>query len=124
MATATTTPPADKDEQAKAEAAAKAAADKAAVEGSAARIAELEAENAALREQADAAATKAADPGLPDGYVYVVDAAGQPIPANPYVPKSWLDKENAHLLPEGAKKATKEQEDAIKAALAARRPRL
>lgn len=123
MATATTTPPADKDEQAKAEAAAKAAADKAATDA-AARIAELEAEVVALREQADAAATKAADPGLPDGYVYVVDAAGQPIPANPYVPKSWLDKENAHLLPEGAKNATKEQEGAIKAALAARRPRL
>lgn len=123
MATATTTPPADKDEQAKAEAAAKAAADKAATDA-AARIAELEAEVVALREQADAAATKAADPGLPDGYVYVVDAAGSPIPANPYVPKSWLDKENAHLLPEGAKKATKEQEGAIKAALAALRPRL
>jgi hypothetical protein len=122
MATATTTPPADKDEQAKAEAAAKAAADKAATDA-AARIAELEAEVVALREQADAAATKAADPGLPDSYVYVVDAAGSPIPANPYVPKSWLDKENAHLLPEGAKKATKEQEGAIKAALAARRPR-
>ena len=122
MAT-TTTPPADKDEQAKAEAAAKAAADKAATDA-AARIAELEAEVVALREQADAAATKAADPGLPDGYVYVVDAAGSPIPANPYVPKSWLDKENAHLLPEGAKNATKEQEGAIKAALAARRPRL
>jgi hypothetical protein len=39
------------------------------------------------------------------------------------VPKSWLDKDNAHLLPEGAKKATKEQEGAVKAALAARRPR-
>ena len=123
MATATTTPPADKDEQAKAEAAAKAAADKAATDA-AARIAELEAEVVALREQADAAATKAADPGLPDGYVYGVDAAGSPIPANPYVPKSWLDKENAHLLPEGAKNATKEQEGAIKAALAALRPRL
>ena len=122
MATATTTPPADKDEQAKAEAAAKAAADKAATDA-AARIAELEAEVVALREQADAAATKVADPGLPDSYVYVVDAVGQPIPANPYVPKSWLDKDNAHLLPEGAKKATKEQEDAIRAALAARRPR-
>lgn len=122
MATATTTPPADKDEQAKAEAAAKAAADKAATDA-AARIAELEAEVVALREQADAAATKASDPGLPDSYVYVVDAVGQPIPANPYVPKSWLDKGNAHLLPEGAKKATKEQEDAIRAALAARRPR-
>ena len=123
MATATPPPPAHKDEQAKAEAAAKAAADKAATDA-AARIAELEAEVVALREQADAAATKAADPGLPDGYVYVVDAAGSPIPANPYVPKSWLDKENAHLLPEGAKTATKEQEGAIKAALAARRPRL
>ena len=115
MATATTTPPADKDEQAKAEAAAKAAADKAATDA-AARIAELEAEVVALREQADAAATKAADPGLPDGYVYVVDAAGSPIPANPYVPKSWLDKENAHLLPEGAKKATKKQADAAEQA--------
>lgn len=122
MATATTTPPADKDEQAKAEAAAKAAADKAATDA-AARIAELEAEVAKLREDGEAAAAKAADPGLPDGYVYVVDAVGQPIPANPYVPKSWLDKGNAHLLPEGAKKATKEQEDAIRAALAARRPR-
>ena len=123
MATATTTPPADKDEQAKAEAAAKAAADKAATDA-AARIAELEAEVAKLREDGEAAAAKAADPGLPDSYVYVVDAVGQPIPANPYVPKSWLDKDNAHLLPEGAKKATKEQEGAIKAALAARRPRL
>ena len=119
MATATTTPPApdkDKDDAGKDDAAKAAEA--------AARIAELEAEVVALREQADAAATKAADPGLPGGYVYVVDAAGSPIPANPYVPKSWLDKENAHLLPEGAKKATKEQEGAIKAALAARRPRL
>ena len=119
MATATTTPPADdkdKDDAGKDDAGKAAEA--------AARIAELEAEVVALREQADAAATKAADPGLPGGYVYVVDAAGSPIPANPYVPKSWLDKENAHLLPEGAKKATKEQEDAIKAALAARRPRL
>ena len=123
MATATTTPPADKDEQAKAEAAAKAAADKAATDA-AARIAELEAEVAKLREDGEAAAAKAADPGLPDSYVYVVDAVGQPIPANPYVPKSWLDKDNAHLLPEGAKKATKEQEGAIKAALAALRPRL
>ena len=118
MATTTTTPPVDKDGQAKAEAAAKAA------DASAARIAELEAEVAKLSEDGEAAAAKAADPGLPDGYVYVVDAAGQPIPANPYVPKSWLDKENAHLLPEGAKKATKEQEGAIKAALAALRPRL
>jgi len=117
MATTTTTPPVDKAGQGNAEAAAKAA------DAAAARIAELEAENAALREQAVAAATKAADPGPPEGYVYVVDAAGAPIPANPYVPKSWLDKGNAHLLPEGAKKATKEQEDAIRAALAARRPR-
>lgn len=111
MATATTTPPADDKGKDDAGKAAEAAA----------RIAELEAEVVALREQADAAATKAADPGLPDGYVYVVDAAGSPIPANPYVPKSWLDKENAHLLPEGAKKATKEQEGAVKAAIASRR---
>ena len=119
MATTTTTPPVDKAEQGKteAEAAAKAA------DADAARIAELEAEVAKLREDSEAAAAKAADPGLPDGYVYVVDAAGQPIPANPYVPKSWLEKGNAHLLPEGARKATKEQEDAIRAALAARRPR-
>ena len=84
------------------EAAAKAAAD------SAARIAELEAEVAALREQATKAEARAADPALPDGYVYVVNADGSPITSNPFAPKSWLTK-HKHLLPEGAREATKDE---------------
>ena len=100
-------------EQKAAEAQAKAtgeqeAAAKAAAEGSAARIAELEAEVAALREQATKAEARAADPALPEGYVYVVNADGSPITSNPFAPKSWLT-EHKHLLPEGAREATKDE---------------
>ena len=100
-------------EQKAAEAQAKATAEqeaaaKSAAEGSAARIAELEAEVAALREQATKAEAKAADPALPEGYVYVVNADGSPITSNPFAPKSWLT-EHKHLLPEGAREATKDE---------------
>lgn len=98
-------------EQKAAEAQAKAtgeqeAAAKTAADGSAARIAELEAEVAALREQNAKSEAKAADPKLPEGYVYVVNADGSPIASNPFAPKSWLTK-HKHLLPEGAREATR-----------------
>lgn len=91
---------------------------------SAARIAELEAEVAALREQSAAQAARIADPQLPDGYAWVTDAAGDPIQGVPYAPKSWLTKDGSHLLPPGATRATEKGEAAVKAALAAARPRM
>lgn len=126
---ATTPTPADKaaQEQAEAQAQAKALADaeaqaKALADANA-RIAEQEAEIAALREQSAAQAAKIADPELPDGYVWVVDGDGKPIQGIPYAPKSWLTEQAGQLLPQGATKATKDGEAVVKAALAASRPR-
>ena len=84
-----------------------------------ARVAELEAEVAALRAQSAAQTARLADPELPEGYVWVTDAAGTPIQGIPYAPKSWLTKDGQHLLPPGATKATKDGETAVKAPLAA-----
>ena len=121
MATTSTTPTtpaaADKAAEAAAEAQAKALAD------ATARIAEQDAELAALREQAATQAAKIADPELPEGYVWVTDADGRPIQGIPYAPKSWVTEQAGQLLPQGATKATKDGEAAVKAALAASRPR-
>ena len=86
------------------------------------RVAELEAENAALRELVAKAEGRAADPVLPDGYVYVVGADGMPVQGIPFAPAAWLKDDAKHLLPEGAQKATKDQHvAAAKAAATAAR---
>ena len=86
------------------------------------RVAELEAENAALRELVAKAEGRAADPVLPDGYVYVIGADGLPVQGIPFAPAAWLKDDAKHLLPEGAHKATKDQHvSAAKAAAAAAR---
>lgn len=110
---------AEQDEAAKtaqAAAAAKAAAD--AEAESAAKDAELEQLRAQVAELKAASSTQL--PQAPDGHVWVVDANGAPIPSVPHAPESWL-KEHTHLLPDGAKKATKAQQEQLQAAEAARR---
>ncbi|MCH8613466.1 hypothetical protein [Arsenicicoccus dermatophilus] len=88
----------------------------------AARVAELEARNALLEERAASAA--AGVPQAPDGHVWVVAASGAPIPSIPTAPRAWLDSAK-HLLPEGARKATPDEQKRLEAMVAAeQRPRL
>lgn len=107
---------AEQDEAAKTAQAAAAA--KAAADAEAAKDAELERLRAQVAELKAASSTQL--PQAPEGHVWVVDANGAPIPSVPHAPESWL-KEHTHLLPDGAKKATKAQQEQLQYAEAARR---